>query len=164
MEPHKAAAVACFSRLLERYRRVARRCTVSLVEFADDVGEVYRHVDAGAVPPLVPSAAGPAALYDAVAALIASLTQQLSALPEDERPGTVVIVVITAGNDDASQRYDRAGVRELVHARVRDDGWHFECLPLNADAPATTPPLLRPDGSRVHRNVRRLPPQPSRER
>ncbi|MBS0225813.1 MAG: hypothetical protein JSS25_05675 [Proteobacteria bacterium] len=84
----------------------------------------------GSVQPLtleryVPRASTP--LYDAMGRGILDLEAQLAAIPESERPTKVIFVVVTDGQENASQEFDRARVTALIEAK-KAIGWDFVFL------------------------------------
>ena len=77
---------------------------------------------------------GRTALNDAVGTTIVRLGERLAALPDDERPGKVVVVVVTDGAENASREYTLEQVRALVTEQTEQYGWEFICLAANVDA------------------------------
>ena len=63
------------------------------------------------VPSLVLQPRGTTALLDSIGRLIGEAGQRLAALPDDRRPGTVVVGIMTDGMENAS--------REWSHPRSR---------------------------------------------
>ena len=61
---------------------------------------------------------------------------ELAARPEQDRPGKVIIVVITDGLENASREWTRDGVRRLVRQQREDYAWEFVFLGVNFDAVA----------------------------
>jgi hypothetical protein len=90
-------------------------------------------LDPALVPPFRLYPRGRTALYDAMVRGIDEFGAELAALPERDRPGTVVFAALTDGKENAS-----GAVAADVSARVtrqRDDyGWQFVYLAANQDA------------------------------
>lgn len=74
------------------------------------------------------------ALLDATGTAIAELGEKLAALPEDERPGTVIVVVVTDGIENASKEYSAEQIKELVTKQETEFGWKFVFLGANIDS------------------------------
>jgi hypothetical protein len=105
----------------------------TIVEFDDYADLVCKNAQAQDVDyTLVPR--GLTALYDAVGYTIKLVGADLAALPEDERPGDVVVLIITDGLENRSQEYTQAQVRELVTHQSEKYGWQFTYLGSNQDA------------------------------
>lgn len=110
------------------------RATVSLRQFDTAHDEVFSFAPAATAPEysLVPR--GSTALLDAVGAGIAKTGEDLAAMPEDERPGLVVVLIATDGCENASCEYNRAAVRASIERQESDYGWKFTYLGANQDS------------------------------
>jgi uncharacterized protein YegL len=80
---------------------------------------------------------GMTALLDAMAYFIVDVGEKLAKLPEDDRPGTVIIYIVTDGCENASREWtDKRRVKELVERQKEKYGWKFIFLGANMDAVA----------------------------
>jgi uncharacterized protein YegL len=77
---------------------------------------------------------GLTALLDACGTAITEVGGRLAALPEQDRPGRVVVLIATDGRENASAEYAKPAVRELVTRQQRDYGWVFSYVGANVDA------------------------------
>jgi hypothetical protein len=128
------------NQFFETQRQAPGQCTVTLVQFDDqDPYEILRDM-AGVsdVKPLGKDYAprGYTPLYDAVGRGIVNTGVALAALPEDQRPGKVVFVIVTDGLENASREYDRVRVAEMTREQTEKYGWDFVYLGANQDAMA----------------------------
>ncbi len=73
-------------------------------------------------------------LHDAVSLAITRVGEQLAVLPEDERPGKVIFVILTDGNENASTEYTRDQTAELVRRQQDEFSWEFIFLGVGIDA------------------------------
>src|SRR5437763_7510428 len=55
-------------------------------------------------------------------------------MPEEERPGTVIVAIVTDGLENASKEWQGFQVKELVEQQQRDYSWVFTYLGANQDA------------------------------
>ncbi|MCB9473733.1 MAG: hypothetical protein H6678_07975 [Candidatus Delongbacteria bacterium] len=87
----------------------------------------------------VPRGATP--LLDAMGRGILDLDGSLEALGAAERPGRIVFVVVTDGEENSSREFTHARVRALIEERRESHGWQFVFLSADmaaiADARAT---------------------------
>jgi len=120
-------------------RKEPGECQVTLVQFDDEHELVYEAKPLADVPPtkLVPR--GTTALLDAMGFTIRRTGERLAALPEAERPGKVIVVIVTDGHENASKEYQpSAGGRERIAAMVKEQeekySWTFVYLGANQDA------------------------------
>ena len=106
---------------------------LTLVQFADKVQTVYRSIPLAEVPPVIINPRGMTALWDAIGTTIADLEEYISGLGEDRRPGHVVVVILTDGEENRSRKWTKIKLRELIQQKTRQ-GWTFLYLGANQDA------------------------------
>ncbi|WP_232082194.1 VWA domain-containing protein [Arthrobacter sp. SO5] len=129
--------VGGFAAFIRDQQAVAGRCRLSLAQFDDSYELVYAAVDIADVPPLDLQPRGSTALHDAMVRLIGEAGAELAALPEDERPGTVLVAVFTDGHENSSVEANGAMVKALVERQQGKWGWQFTYLGANQDAVLT---------------------------
>ncbi|MBX7104668.1 MAG: VWA domain-containing protein [Gemmataceae bacterium] len=107
---------------------------LTLVQFDTEYEFVHRGVPINSVPEykLVPR--GSTALLDAVGRAIQETGQRLAAMPEAERPGLVVFVIVTDGHENASREYTKARIKEMIAHQQSVYKWQFTFLGANQDA------------------------------
>ena len=113
------------------------RATLSFVEFANSSHYVYDFVDLAEVPDpaykLRPS--GGTALVESMVKFINNTGQRLASLPEAIRPGAVLFVVTTDGEENSSgSDYTSEQLKKLVKKQTDKYGWKFLFLAANQDA------------------------------
>lgn len=77
---------------------------------------------------------GSTALLDAMSRSIAQTGEYLAAMPETERPGKVLFLIVTDGYENASREVTRAQVMDKVTEQEGTYGWKFVYLGANQDA------------------------------
>ncbi len=77
---------------------------------------------------------GSTALLDAIGDTVMGLGTKLAGLPEAERPERVVVVILTDGQENASQKYSRKEVFDMITHQRTAYGWTFLFLGANQDA------------------------------
>ena len=77
---------------------------------------------------------GATALYDAMGSAIQHLGAKLADTPEEARPGTVIVLVVTDGAENASVEWTGEKVRALVEQQTTVYGWQFVFLGANIDS------------------------------
>ena len=80
---------------------------------------------------------GTTALLDATARAIDELGTTLSSLPESDRPGTVIVAILTDGYENASHRFTWRDVSRRIRHQSKHYQWQFLFLGANQDAIAT---------------------------
>lgn len=134
MQSIKAATIAGFDEFMLEQRGVTGRCTVTLAQFDSDYEEVYADRDIATVPSLDLQPRGTTALLDSIARLVHSTSVRLAQLPEDQRPATVIVGIMTDGHENASKEYTHAAIKTLVTERETEFGWTFLYMGANQDA------------------------------
>lgn len=149
MQPMQEAAVAAFNDFLKVQLDVPGDARLTLVQF-DDAYEV--HVNAlpvQDVPQLTAATytpRGSTALFDAIGRTVKETDRRLQALPEQERPGKVVLAIFTDGMENASQDYTMRHISDLIRLYRQKNGWEFLFLAANQDA-ISTASAMRMDAS-----------------
>ena len=94
---------------INEQRQQPGQCQVTLAQF-DTVYEVlYSATDIAEVPEFVVQPRGMTAMLDATGKFITEIGEQLSALPEAERPGHVICLIMTDGMENSSHEWDWDG-------------------------------------------------------
>lgn len=136
MESIKSDTEGGFNAFMGRQRREPGEVEVTLAQFDSEYDVVYANRPAADVPALDLRPRGMTALYDALGRLVTDTGAQLAARPEAERPGTVVVVVLTDGHENSSVEWTHDAVRAAIKRQESDYAWDFVFLGANLDAVA----------------------------
>src|ERR1700742_974320 len=109
-------------------------CTATLAQCDDEYEVVYRGIAIGQVPPLALWPRGRTALHDSMGKLITDTAAEINALAEDDKPGTVVVAIMTDGLENASREWRRSDIKALVEQQTNDHGWEFQNMGADQDA------------------------------
>jgi len=126
--------VGGFDAFIAEQRKASGDCRVTLAQFDDAYEEVYADRPIADVPSLVLQPRGTTALLDSIGRLIGEAGQRLAALPDDRRPGTVVVGIMTDGMENASREWSHPRVKALIEQQTRDYQWQFLYLGADQDA------------------------------
>lgn len=107
---------------------------VTLAQFDDRYDVVYQNQPIASVPALDLQPRGMTALLDAIGRFVTEVGAGLAALPENERPGEVTVLVLTDGHENASGQWTKDAVRQLIAQQETVYGWDFVFLGANMDA------------------------------
>lgn len=128
-----------FNTFLEDQRGAEGTATVTLVDFNSSVDIVYRSMAIEAADKLTKetySPGGQTALHDAITAGIDDTTDLLAGMDVEERPETVIVVVLTDGKENASETPQEV-VRERVEEKREKHDWEFLFIGANQNAALT---------------------------
>ena len=141
------ATVAGVNKFIEEQKQVPGTATLKLVQFDDVYEEVFDTAIAVA-PELTLSKTpkegqktyeprGSTALLDAIGRTVIELGTALAALPEEERPSKVIVVIMTDELEDASRLFSKDKVLAMITEQRDTYKWDFVYLGANQDAIAT---------------------------
>jgi uncharacterized protein YegL len=119
--------------LLEEQGKEKGTCLVTLAQFDTEYELLAEGVPVAELEPyrLIPR--GSTALLDAIGRTIGQVKGQLDGLSRDQRPGNVLVAVVTDGMENSSREWSRLQVMDSVKARI-GEGWDFTFLGANQDA------------------------------
>jgi uncharacterized protein YegL len=107
---------------------------LTLVQFDNHYEVVHRGTPIDQAPPYRLEPRGSTALLDAIGRAVTDTGARLAALPEAERPGLVVVVIVTDGHENASVEYTRDAVRAMIERQQSVYQWQFVYLAADQDA------------------------------
>lgn len=139
MSAIKSDAEGSINQFIAEQQKVPGKCSLTLIDFNSFPITVFDGDIADAKEyTLFPM--GNTALNDAVGQAIQSIGSRLSQMAEADRPGKVLFVVVTDGEENASREFTGAEVKRLVARQESEYKWQFVFLSsdLNAAEQAAT--------------------------
>jgi hypothetical protein len=134
MQSIKSDIEGGFAAFVEEQRRGAGDARATLAQFDDVYEVVYAGRPIADVPPLDLQPRNMTALHDAMGRLITDAGEELAALPESQRPGTVIVAIMTDGMENASKEWTGASIKALVSQQTDVWGWTFMYMGADQDA------------------------------
>ena len=134
MSGSKEATEDGWRELINAQRQNPGQCQVTLAHFDTEYELLYPPTDIGLVPEFVVAPRGATALLDSVGRFITEVGQWLSAMPEDQRPGQVVCLIMTDGMENASHQWTWDAVKTLITQQREVYNWEFIFLGADMDA------------------------------
>ncbi len=119
---------------IEQQRQADGEAVLTLVQFDTEYEFLYRGVPIDEVEPYRLNPRGMTALLDAVGRAINETGGRLAAMPESERPGLVVFVIVTDGLENSSHEFTRSQIREMIQHQQEKYNWQFTFLGADQDA------------------------------
>lgn len=139
MEIIRKATIDGFNEFIRGQRVVTDECRVKLVQFDHEIETVWDKplysVPELTIETYVPR--GNTALYDAMGRTIQTTGDVLAAMSERERPAHVIVMVLTDGQENASQKFSQSQVAQMVRHQREQYQWEFIFLGANQDAVLT---------------------------
>jgi hypothetical protein len=140
MESCQQAAIDGFNQFLDDQQKTEGLAKLTLVLFDDEYLVAVSSVPAQEVVPLTDDTYQPrgcTALLDAIGQTIDDLGLRLAALAEKDRPGQVIVAILTDGLENASQRFTWKQIAGKIKHQTDTYKWIFLFLGANQDAIAT---------------------------
>jgi hypothetical protein len=119
--------------LLAKQGKRPGQLTVDIIAFDDHVEHQAVFADPSTVR-VVLEPRGRTALLDALGESLEGFRSALDAMPQHARPGTVQVVVVTDGHENASTKWTLPRVNKLVTELTAEFGWDFVYLGAGQDA------------------------------
>jgi hypothetical protein len=134
MDSLKEATEDGWRELINAQRQNPGHCQVTLAHFDTEYELLYPPTDIGLVPEFVVIPRGMTALLDSVGRFITEVGERLSTLPEDQRPGQVICLIMTDGMENASHEWTWDAVKALITQQREVYQWEFIFLGADMDA------------------------------
>lgn len=125
----------------------------TLVKFDTDYEVPHRGVNIQEVEKCTLEPRGMTALLDAVGRTINETGDRLNKIEEDKKPGLVVIVIVTDGQENASHEFTKQQIKEMIEKQRTEFSWEFTFLGANQDAFAEAASLGISKGSTMTYSV-----------
>jgi hypothetical protein len=137
MGPIRDDVVGAVNTFFDDQRKVPGECSVTLVQFDDEAP--YEKIYDGALTdarldPKRYQPRGNTPLLDAVGKGIVDLGEKLAAMPEADRPGKVIFVIQTDGQENSSKEWTFPRLKALIDQQTKDYNWQFVFLGADASA------------------------------
>lgn len=134
MDPLAKQTISSFNELLQKQKAASNKTPSYFLtmpsrhNFRADAAEVVALNTQNYRP------GGCTALYDAVGETIEAVGKDLSDTPESERPGKVVVAIITDGSENASSKYRGKQIKQMITHQEEKYSWDFLFFGANIDA------------------------------
>ena len=110
---------------LYEQKKVPGSATVTLYQFDTEVEELFANKPLPEVDHIRLVPRDRTALNDALGSAIDETGKRLAALEETQRPGSVIVVVVTDGRENASKVFTPAAIRHMVEHQTEKYSWQF---------------------------------------
>lgn len=134
MQSIKSDVVGGFDAFLTEQRAGDGECRVTLAQFDSEYEVVYHALPVGEVPALELNPRNSTALLDSMGKLITATAAEIAALAEDDKPGSVIVAIMTDGLENASHEWTRPAIKSLVEQQTNEFGWEFLYMGADQDA------------------------------
>lgn len=140
MESVREDTIGGFNVFLNEQKAEPGQATLTLVQFDNEYEVVYDTLPLAKVPPLTQKTfqpRGSTALLDAIGRAMNETGKRLAEMPDSERPGKVLLVIMTDGYENASQEFTSEQIFQKITHQREVYSWQIVFIGANQDAIAT---------------------------
>ena len=134
MESCKQDAEGGLNSFIEEQKKQPGSAIFTLMQFDTQYEFVHKGVDLQTVGRQVLKPRGSTALLDAVGRAINETGTRLGAMNEVDRPGLVLFVIVTDGQENSSKDFQLSKIREMIQLQQNVYKWKFTFLGADQDA------------------------------
>jgi hypothetical protein len=133
-------AQGAINTFIDEQKKVAGHATLTLIDFdapvggGDDWYHVHHDGDIHSAQSYSLRPRGNTALLDAVGTAITQTGERLAALDEKLRPGKVVFVIQTDGQENSSRDWTWEKLQETIKRQTEEYNWQFVFLGMGSDS------------------------------
>lgn len=144
MAPVTEAAITGFNEFLRDQQKTEGQARLTLVLFDNEYLVPLNCIPVQEATPLdtttyIPR--GSTALLDAIGTTIENIGTRFSSTPEPERPGQVIVAILTDGYENSSEKFTWKDISQKILEQTNTYKWQFLFLGANQDAIATAASL-----------------------
>ena len=153
MAPRTQDVIGGYNRFLEDQKKEKGGALLTLALFDTDYKIIDYGIDISMAKGLtehVYQAGGMTALLDAVGRTIDKVGDRLAATNEKKRPGKVIFLIITDGEENSSREYTLDRVKGKIKSQQETFKWEFVFLGANQDAFASAMSMGIPGAQAVN--------------
>ena len=136
----EADTIGGFNSMIEKQKKEEGRTYVTTVLFDNNEIVLHDRAELGKVSPMTEKdyyVGGCTALFDAVGNAVKHIASIHKYARKEDVPANTMFVIITDGMENASRRFSRAALKELIEHKKEKYGWEFIFIGANIDAAET---------------------------
>lgn len=134
MSSIKAEANGAVNHFIESQKDGDGQVNISIYQFDNLLEKVCVGKPISEAPQFEIFPRGMTALYDAMGKVMIKTGQRLADMAESDRPGLVIVVIMTDGLENNSVEFTQAQIAEMVKHQEEKYSWKFTYLGANQDA------------------------------
>ena len=137
MESTRDDAQGGIDHFLKDQKSLPQKATLTIIQFDEAIETAFGPADIQRFESYTLVPRGSTALLDALGRGIVATGEYLAEMAEADRPGKVIFVVVTDGQENASVEYRLDRIKDMVEAQKSKYSWEFIFIGSNIDAVAT---------------------------
>ena len=136
MSGYEGDVVGGINAVLEKQKKEEGEAFVTTVVFDTRYSLLHNRIPLKGIEPMTANdytPGGCTALLDAIGRTLTNMRDMHARTSRSERPGHVIVTIVTDGMENASRRFSNAEVKRLIET-CKADGWDFAFLGADIDA------------------------------
>ena len=134
MDEIRSDAEGGVNAFIENQAKEPGEALLTLVQFDAEYEFLCKGVPITQAPEFKLVPRGSTALLDAIGRAMIETGQRLEAMAEQDRPGLVIFVVMTDGQENSSHEFSKAKIKEMTQLQQETYSWHFTFLGADQDS------------------------------
>lgn len=137
MSPLAEETISGFNKFIEDQKAEEGEAILTIATFNYSTEIIHNAINLKDATPLtdrVYTPSGGTALYDAIGTVIKAHGEKLAAMPEEERPSKVLVLVMTDGQENLSQRFGQIEIANMIKHQTDKYNWQFIYMGANQDS------------------------------
>jgi len=126
-----------YNQFIKTQKELPGECEISLIQFSTTNEFTYKSKNIKELTEGLTSVQyqpnGNTALLDAIGKAVIEKGIELAALPEEQRPGKVLFVIITDGQENSSREFNCDQIKQMIEHQKDAYSWDFTFLGANID-------------------------------
>ena len=133
---HRTKEDACggINSLIAEHTGADGRANLTLAEFSGVVRYIHDGEDISKVKKYNMTPSGSTALLDAIGFTVQRVGKRLSETKEKDRPGLVLVAIVTDGAENSSNNFSQSQISEIISEQENKYNWKFTFLGANQDS------------------------------
>ena len=124
-----------FNTFIDDQKKAEGEARITLVQFDHEYEVVWDAKNIKEVPEYMLMPRGSTALLDAIGKTVNAVGHRLAKEPEEKRPGKVVVMILTDGQENSSKEFTRRSqIQDIIKHQEEKYSWLFVYLAANQDA------------------------------
>lgn len=126
-----------YNQMIDEQKSAPGEARVTTVLFNHTHRRIVDNMDVREVPKIASKDYTPnssTAMLDAIGDTVIEIGKKLADMPEHERPGKVIVTIITDGEENSSTEYTLKQIKDMIEEQRNKYSWMFVFIGANIDA------------------------------
>jgi len=122
-----------FNNFIKKQRELPGEAKITLVQFDSFIETVHNNVNINDIPEYILEPRGATSLLDAIGFTLNLVGDRLSETIETEKPSKILVCIITDGQENSSNKFNKSQIKEIIDHQTNKYSWEFIFIGANID-------------------------------